>query len=94
LAYAITDYKAQGSTYTKPILVDLKKPDKGGSSHASAYVQLSRAMTLDHIFIMRPFNGEDLRAPLKPELQLELDWEEEMAAFTKEKYTVFGALKE
>lgn len=94
LAYAITDYKAQGSTYTELILVDLKRPDKGGSSYASAYVQLSRVTTLDHIFIMRPFNGEDLRAPLKPELQLELAWQEDMAAFTKEKYSIFGALKE
>jgi hypothetical protein len=52
LAYAITDYKAPGSTYTEPILVDLKWPGKGGSSYASAYVQLSRVTTLDHIFIM------------------------------------------
>jgi len=94
LAYAITDYKAQGSTYTEPILVDLKRPDKGGSSYASAYVQLSRATTLDHIFIMRPFNGEDLRAPLTPELQLELAWQEDMATFTKERYSNLGALKD
>jgi hypothetical protein len=41
LAHAITDYKEQGSTYTEPILVDLQKPDRGGgSSYASAYVQL------------------------------------------------------
>jgi len=92
LAYAITDYKAQGSTYTTPILVDLKKPDRGGSSYASAYVQLSRATTLDHIFIMRPFNGEDLRAPLAPELEIELAWQEDMAKATKDKYSNSGAL--
>src|SRR5579859_8005150 len=34
-----------------------------------------------------PFNGEDLRAPLRPELQLELDWQEEMAVLTKGKYS-------
>jgi len=28
LAYVITDYKAQGSTYTEPILVDLKNPTR------------------------------------------------------------------
>ena len=94
LAYAITDYKAQGSTYKEPILVDLKKPDKGGSSYASAYVQLSRATTLDNIFIMRSFNGEDLRAPLPPELEAELKWEEDMAVFTKERYTNSGAFRE
>src|SRR5579859_6938305 len=44
LAYAITDYKAQGSTYTEPILVDLKKPNKGGSSYASG---LSICTTLE-----------------------------------------------
>jgi hypothetical protein len=94
LAYAITDYKAQGSTYREPILIDLKKPDKGGSSYASAYVQLSRATTLDHIFIMRPFNKDDLRAPLSQELREELEWQEEMAAFTRDRYTRTGALKE
>jgi hypothetical protein len=66
LAYAITDYKAQASTYKEPILVDLKNPDKGRSSYVSAYVQLSRTITLDHIFIMQSFNGEDLCSPLTP----------------------------
>jgi len=41
-----------------------------------------------------PFNGQDLCAPLKPKLQLELDWQEEMVALTKEKYSMFGALRE
>ena len=94
LAYAITDYKAQGSTYKEPILVDLKRPDKGGSSYASAYVQLSRVTTLDHIFIMRSFNGEDLRSPLTPELELELKWQEDMAILTKERYSNSGAFRE
>jgi hypothetical protein len=75
-------------------LVDLKGSNKGGGSYASAYVQLSRSTTLNYIFIMRPFNGEDLRAPLKPEWQLELACEEEMAAFTQEKCSNFRALKE
>src|SRR5579859_5875188 len=34
LAYAITDYKAQASTYKEPILDEFKKPDKGSSSYA------------------------------------------------------------
>ena len=94
LAYAITDYKAPGSTYIEPILVDLKRPDKGGSSYALVYVQLSRVTTLDHIFNMRPFNGEDIRTPLTPELQLELAWQEDMATITKERYSNLGALKD
>lgn len=48
LGYAITDYKAQGSTFREPIVVDLKKPSTGSSASASAYVQLSRATKLDH----------------------------------------------
>ena len=75
LAYAITDYKVQGGTYSEPIVVDLKRPDRGGSSYASPYVQLSRATSLDHVFIMRPFNGEDLRVPLSQQLQDELHWQ-------------------
>lgn len=93
LAYAITDYKAQASTYTDPIVVDLKKPDRGGSSHASAYVQLSRATTLDNIFIMRPFDGDDLRAPLSQQLQDELCWQQDMAIHTRERYSDSGALR-
>jgi hypothetical protein len=92
LAYAITDYKAQGSTYTEPILIDLKRPDRGASPSASAYVQLSRATTLDHVHIMRPFDGNNLRAPLSPELQLELAWQEDMARLTREGYSQSGAL--
>jgi hypothetical protein len=43
---------------------------------------------------MRHFNGDDLPAPLTPELQLELAWQEDMATFTKERYSILEALKD
>ena len=58
------------------------KPLSGGSPHASAYVQLSRAKRLDQISILRPFNSEDLKQSLSDELLAELRWQEEMAALT------------
>ena len=82
LAYAITDYKCQGDTYHHGVRIDLMKPLSGGSPHASAYVQLSRAKRLDQISILRPFNSEDLKQSLSDELLAELRWQEEMAALT------------
>jgi hypothetical protein len=82
LAFAITDYKCQGKTFDH-IVVDLKKPSGGGpSAPTSAYVQLSRARALDRVSIMRPFSVSELNAPLPPELEQELAWQEEMEAKT------------
>ena len=54
--------------------------------------QLSRATSLDHVFIMRPFNGEDLHVPLSQQLQDELHWQQNMAVYTRERYSNSGAL--
>jgi hypothetical protein len=79
LAYAMTDYKCQGKTL-EYVVVDLKKPPgRGVSAPTSAYVQLSRATSLDRVSIMRPFNVADLTTPLPQELIDELRWQEEMA---------------
>jgi len=43
---------------------------------------------------MQSFNGEDLCSPLTPELEAELKWEEDMAVFTKERYSYSGAFRE
>ena len=85
--------KSKAALIEIPVLIDLKKPDCGGSSYALAYVQLSRATELEHIFIMRPFDGDDLRAPLPQALEQELAWQEDMATFTSERYSDLGALK-
>jgi hypothetical protein len=93
LGYAITDYKAQGSTYPNAILLDLKRPDKGSASDSAPYVELLRGTTLSNIFIMRPFNGEDLRVPFSEELQQELAWQERMFMITKDTYSALRALR-
>jgi hypothetical protein len=59
LAYAITDFKCQGSTYKDGIICDLQKPS-GNAPTASPYVQLSRATSLDRVFILRPFDEKEL----------------------------------
>ncbi len=89
LAYAITDYKCQAKTLHS-IISDLQKPSGFGSGgftpSTSAYVQLSRATTLDRVSIMRPFDESELSLPLDPELIKELEWQEEMAKATLERH--------
>ena len=86
LAYAITDFKCQGSTFSNGILVDLKKPAIGPSPSASPYVQLSRATSLDRVFIIRPFDTDEFRKPLSKDLLEELKWEEATFEITKQRY--------
>jgi len=86
LAYAITDYKCQGQTFNW-IIVDLKRPSSGNSPSDSPYVQLSRAKSLDHLSIMRPFHADELHAPIPIELLDELQWQEEMAMKTAHQYS-------
>jgi len=86
LAYAITDFKCQGSTLSHGILVDLKKPVIGPSPSSSAYVQLSRATSLDKVFIIRPFDANEFRKPLLEELLEELQWEETMFEITRREF--------
>jgi hypothetical protein len=85
LAYAITDFKCQGSTFSDGILVDLKRPVVGPSPASSAYVQLSRAKSLEKVFIIRPFDANEFRKPLSKELMEELQWQETMFEITKQK---------
>jgi len=66
-AWAITDYKVQGSTYDA-VTLDLHRQNisrKDGSSHkkyCSSYVQLTRVRSLQGLFLLQPvtladFNG-------------------------------------
>ena len=69
------------------IIVDLKKPTGPGSTpHTSAYVQLSRATALNRLSILRPFQAEDLHQSIPMELMEELNWQENMAELTTQKY--------
>src|SRR5436190_15684366 len=86
LAYASTDYKAQGQTMSCGALLDIQRPARGPSASASPYVQLSRVPSLDMVFILRPFDAAELLKPLSDELLVELACEEEMAEKTKRLY--------
>jgi len=89
LAFAITDYKCQGETYSDGVIVDIKQPSFGSCSASSPYVQLSRAQRLDRLSIMCPFNPDELSAPLSQPLQEELDWQESKATET---YNLFQSV--
>lgn len=86
LAYAITDYKCQGETYSDGLLTDLRKPLTGSTDAASLYVQLSRVRSLQQLSIMRDFDEVELRKPLSDDLIKELEWEERMDRMTTKKY--------
>ena len=54
LVYVIMDYKCQGKMFTW-VIIDIKTPTgfgSGSASATSAYVQLSRATSLDRLSIM------------------------------------------
>jgi uncharacterized protein (DUF2249 family) len=78
LAYAITDSKCRGETYSDGLLTDLRKPLTGTTPASSLYVQLSRVQSLAQLSIMRDFDAEELRKPLSHDLLKEFQWEEEM----------------
>ncbi|KAN0074929.1 hypothetical protein V8E54_007540 [Elaphomyces granulatus] len=65
-AWAITDYKVQGSTYDA-ITVDLHRQDKTSKDSAnkhkrycSVYVQLSRVKSLQGLYLLQPVTLSDL----------------------------------
>jgi len=64
-AWAVTDYKVQGSTY-EAVTLDLHRQNissKNGSSHkryCSVYVQLTRVRSLLSLFLLQPVTLEDL----------------------------------
>jgi hypothetical protein len=88
LAYAMTDYKCQGQTFSA-VIIDIKKPTGRGSHSSpstSAYVQLSRSKTLAQCSIVRGYSDEDLCENHSADLLKELDWQEQMAQRTIQMY--------
>jgi hypothetical protein len=71
-AWAITEYKAQGSTYDK-ISVDLHRKSSGASHkrYTSVYVQLSRARSLEGLSLLQNVTLGDLQGRIDPELVTE-----------------------
>ena len=91
LAYAITDYKCQGQTYSS-ILVDLQKPTHGCPPATSLYVQLSRVRNLNGLSIMRHFDVRELYVPLSESLLEELRWQRMKYEDTLAQYLDGGSL--
>tara|TARA_A100001011_G_C14280089_1_gene831196 strand:+ start:170 stop:2164 length:1995 start_codon:yes stop_codon:yes gene_type:complete len=56
LAWAVTIHKSQGQTFEN-VVVDL---DRGSFAHGQTYVALSRAVSLDGLFLERKINHSDL----------------------------------
>ncbi|KAG8729496.1 hypothetical protein FRC12_020939 [Ceratobasidium sp. 428] len=68
LAYAFTDYRAQGQTL-KSAIIDIAKPPTGGKlSQPNVYVALSRCPGLDNIRILCDFDRAILRKPVDLDL--------------------------
>jgi len=74
LAYAITDYKCQGQTFTW-VIVDLKKPNRGYCPISSTYIQLSQAKTCASLSILCPFDLAELQSELSKDILAELEWQ-------------------
>ena len=85
LFYSITDFKCQSQIY-EWLKVNIKRPHIGAVSVMSPYVQLSQCQSLQHLSILRPFDSDDLRAPISEELKAELKWEKEMSELTTSIY--------
>lgn len=70
-AFAMTDYKSQGQTIPH-LVVDLASPPPPGKKRQSNYVCLSRAPSLDRIYVLRPFTLHDIqREPTDADRALE-----------------------
>ncbi len=74
LAFARTDYKVQGATFTSAI-VDLKRPDRVvGNTHkrfCSTYVQLSHLRSFAGLGLLQPIDMSDIANQPHPSLALE-----------------------
>jgi len=88
-AWAITDYKVQGSTYDA-VTLDLHRQNvtsnKDASSHnryCSCYVQLSRVRSLQSLFLLQPITLNDVNAKPDKLLLVEDERIAQLAASTE-----------
>jgi hypothetical protein len=92
-AFALTEYKVQGSTYRTAVL-DLSRltyargEDAAHSRHCSAYVQLSRLQVMDRLWLLEPVTLGDLRNRMHRELVAEDQRLRQLAAVTLQSETV------
>jgi hypothetical protein len=71
----LTDYGCQGETFKHAFLLDLE-PIPGRRTKelgTSAYVMISRATTIENVYLIRPVALQDLQRPPPPALLAELD---------------------
>ncbi|KAL1664744.1 hypothetical protein GGF50DRAFT_30903, partial [Schizophyllum commune] len=81
LAYAFTDYRAQGQTLPA-VLVDIAKVPNGRLTLFNVYVALSRSSGRDTIRLLRPFDREVFEQRHELELLEEDDRLENLDAAT------------
>ena len=70
LAYAFTDYRAQGQTL-EPVIVDIRPPPHGSLTPFNIYVPLSRGTGRDNIQLLRAFDERLLQQHPSEYLRLE-----------------------
>ena len=70
LAYAFTDYRAQGQTL-EPVIVDIRPPPHGSLTPFNIYVALSRGTGQDNIRLLRDFDARLLQQHPSEYLRLE-----------------------
>ena len=91
-AFAVTEYKAQGSTYRYAML-DLSRKDNARGEdavharHCSVYVQLSRLRLMEGVWLLEPIKLSDLWHRVHRELVAEDLRLERLAAATFESET-------
>jgi hypothetical protein len=80
LAYALTDYKCQGKTYTNAI-IDLRAPPGKQTDPNSPYVLLSRLKSIEGLLILRSFDPDVFNKPLASHLLAQLEKESRATSF-------------
>ena len=91
-AFALTDYKVQGSTYQNAVL-DLSWRSKAVGENAShkrycsVYVQLSRLRSLKGVRLLQPVTFNDVNNKMHPQLYKEDSRLEQLAAETIRSWT-------
>ena len=83
LAYAFTDYRAQGQTL-QPVMIDIGPPPHGRLTPFNIYVALSRGTSRDRIRLLRDFDETLLQQHPSEFLRLEDVRLEKLNASTKE----------
>lgn len=92
LAFALTQYKVQGSTYRIAVL-DLHRSSRDRyresphQRYCSVYVQLSRLTSLDGLWLLEPITLNDIDNKMHPELHEEDLRLEGLAAETMRSWT-------